>query len=129
MLDCKEDIFKTIWENTKEKYNRDTSTAYYDCTNYYFEIEYDDEDIKDENGKIIKKGLRKRGPEKNHRPDPIVEMRLLLDKQGFPISYNLFSGNISEKETLVPEIKNIKRRHNIDKVIVVATGVLIVLII
>ena len=120
LLDCKEDIFKTIWENTKEEYHRDASTSYYDCTNYYFEIEYDDEDIKSDNGEIIKKGLRKRGPEKNHRPDPIVEMGLLLDKQGFPISYNLFSGNTSEKETLIPEIHNIKRRHNIDKVIVVA---------
>ena len=120
LLECKENIFKTIWESTKDKYNRDASTSYYDCTNYYFEIEYDDEDIKDENGNIIKKGLRKRGPEKNHRPDPIVEMGLLLDKQGYPISYNLFSGNTSEKETLVPEIQKIKRRHNIDKVIVVA---------
>lgn len=120
LLDCKDDIFKTIWENTKEEYNRDASTSYYDCTNYYFEIEYDDEDIKNDDGKIIKKGIRKRGPEKNHRPDPIVEMGLLLDKQGFPISYNLFPGNVSEKETLIPEIHNIKRRHNIDKVIVVA---------
>ena len=120
LLDCKEDIFKTIWENTKDKYNRDASTSYYDCTNYYFEIEYDDEDTKNENGEIIKKGLRKRGPEKNHRPDPIVEMGLLLDKQGFPISYNIFPGNTSEKETLILEIHNIKRRHNVDKVIVVA---------
>ena len=120
MLDCKEDIFKIIWNNTKEKYNRDASTSFYDCTNYYYEIEYDDEDIKDKDGNIIKKGLRKRGPEKNHRPDPIVEMGLLLDKQGFPISYNIFPGNTSEKETLIPEVKKIKRRHNIDKVIVVA---------
>ena len=120
LLDCKENIFKAIWENTKVKYNRDASTSYYDCTNYYFEIEYDDEDTKNENGEIIKKGIRKRGPEKNHRPDPIVEMGLLLDKQGFPISYNIFPGNTSEKETLIPEIHNIKRRHNIDKVIVVA---------
>jgi len=120
ILECKEDIFKTIWNNTKDKYNRDASTSYYDCTNYYFEIEYDDEDTKDENGNTIKKGIRKRGPEKNHRPDPIVEMGLLLDNQGFPISYNIFPGNTSEKETLIPEIKNIKKRHHIDKVIVVA---------
>lgn len=120
LLECKEEIFKTIWENTKDTYNRDASTSYYDCTNYYFEIEYDDKDIVNDNGETVKKGLRKRGPEKNHRPDPIVEMGLLLDKQGFPISYNLFSGNTSEKETLVPELQNIKRRHNIDKVIVVA---------
>lgn len=120
ILECKEDIFKSIWDNTKDKYNRDASTSFYDCTNYYFEIEYDDDDIKDDNGNVIKKGIRKRGPEKNHRPDPIVEMGLLLDKQGIPISYNIFPGNTSEKETLVPEIHNIKTRHNIDKVIVVA---------
>ena len=120
LLDCKEELFKTIWNNTKDKYNRDASTSYYDCTNYYFEIEYDDEDIKDKDGNIIKKGIRKRGPEKNHRPDPIVEMGLLLDKQGFPISYNIFPGNTSEKETLIPEIQNIKKRHDIDKVVVVA---------
>ena len=120
LLSCKEELFKTIWNNTKDIYNRDASTSYYDCTNYYFEIEYDDTDLKDENGNIIKKGLRKRGPEKNHRPDPIVEMGLLMDKTGFPISYNLFPGNTSEKETIIPEIKNIKRRHNIDKVVVVA---------
>ena len=119
-VECKEEIFKTIWDSTKEKYNRDASTSYYDCTNYYFEIEYDDPDVTNDKGEIIKKGLRKRGPEKNHRPDPIVEMGLLLDKNGFPISYNLFSGNTSEKETLVPEIRKIKKRHNIDKVIVVA---------
>lgn len=132
ILSCKEDIFKSIWNNTKDEYNRDVSTSYYDCTNYYFEIEYDDEDIykKDENGNLIKdkygkpilekKGLRQRGPEKNHRPDPIVEMGLLMDKTGFPISYNIFSGKTSEKDTLLPEIKKLKRRHNIDKVIVVA---------
>lgn len=120
LVECKEEIFKTIWDNTKEKYNRDASTSYYDCTNYYFEIEYDDPDVTNDKGEIIKKGLRKRGPEKNHRTDPIVEMGLLLDKNGFPISYNLFSGNTSEKETLVPEIRKIKKRHNIDKVIVVA---------
>lgn len=132
MLSCKEDIFKSIWENTKDKYNRDASTSYYDCTNYYFEIEYDDEDIfkKDENGNLIKdkngkpmlekKGLRQKGPEKNHRQDPIVEMGLLMDKTGFPISYNIFSGKTSEKDTLLPEVKSLKRRHNIDKIVVVA---------
>ena len=64
--------------------------------------------------------MRKRGPEKNHRPDPIVEMGLLIDKQGFPVSYNLFPGNTSEKETLIPEIKKVKARHDIDRLIVVA---------
>ena len=131
LLSCKEDIFKVLWNNTKDKYNRDVSTSFYDCTNYYFEIEYDDEDIykTDENGNIEykdgkpiieKKGLRKRGAEKNHRPDPIVEMGLLLDKQGLPLSYKLHPGNTNEKETLLPEIRNIKKRHDIDRIVVVA---------
>lgn len=120
MLECKENIFKSIWDNTKDNYNRDASTSFYDCTSYYYEIEYDDPDVVNEQGEVIKKGLRKRGPEKNHRPDPIVEMGLLLDKCGFPISYNIFPGNTREIETLLPEIKKIKNRHNIDKVIVVA---------
>ena len=67
-------IQKNIWDNTKDTYNRDTSTTYYDCTNYYFEIEYNDEDtyeldfdgnvIKDDKGNPVIKsaGLRKRGP-------------------------------------------------------------------
>ena len=131
LVSCKEDIFKGLWNNTKDKYNRDVSTSFYDCTNYYFEIEYDDEDIykTDENGNIEykdgkpiieKKGLRKRGAEKNHRPDPIVEMGLLLDKQGLPLSYKLHPGNTNEKETLLPEIRNIKKRHDIDRIVVVA---------
>jgi len=132
ILSCKDDIFKALWDNTKDEYERDDSSAFYDCTNFYYEIEYDDEDtykkdengnlLKDENGKPIleKKGIRKKGPEKNHRPDPIVEMGLLMDKTGIPLSYNIFPGNTSEKETIVPEVKKLKRRHNIEKVIVVA---------
>ncbi|MFA6778015.1 MAG: transposase, partial [Bacilli bacterium] len=98
----KEQIQKAIWLNTKDKYKRDTSTTYYDCTNYYFEIEYSDEDIYkydaegnvvlDENGLpiILEKGLRKDGPEKNNRKDPIVEMGLLMDASGIPMAYDVF---------------------------------------
>lgn len=128
----KEEIEQLLWKNTKEKYNRDTSKTFYDCTNYYFEIEYNDNDeyelnkdgnIKlDKNGdKIIKKkGYRKRGPEKNHRPDPIIEMGLLMDSSGIPIAYNLFSGNESEKLSLVPEIKRLKNKFGFERTIVVA---------
>ena len=127
-----QEIQKTIWENTKEKYNRDTSKTYYDCTNYYFEIEYNDEDIfeRNENGEVIldkdglpiikQKGSRKRGPEKNHRPDPIIEMGLLMDASGIPLSYNLFPGNESEKLSLVPQFNKIKNDFNLGRTIVVA---------
>ena len=127
-----DEIQKIIWENTKDKYNRDTTKTYYDCTNYYFEIEYNDEDIfeYDENNNIIldekgvpkikEKGLRKRGPEKNHRPDPIIEMGLLMDSSGIPLSYNLFPGNESEKLSLLPNFNKMKNNFNLNRTIVVA---------
>ena len=126
------EIQKTIWENTKDKYNRDTSKTYYDCTNYYFEIEYNDDDIfeRDEKGEVIldkdgipkikQKGYRKRGPEKNHRPDPIIEMGLLMDASGIPLAYNLFPGNESEKLSLVPQFNKIKNDFDLGRTIVVA---------
>ena len=125
-------IQKTIWENTKDKYNRDVSCSYYDCTNYYFEIEYNDEDIfeHDNNGNIVldkdgipvikRKGIRKRGPEKNHRPDPIVEMGLLMDASFIPLSFNLFPGNESEKLSLLPIFNRTRKDFNIGRTIVVA---------
>ena len=120
LKDYKEDLELLLWKNTKEKYERDTSQTYYDCTNYYFEVEYNDEDVFDENSNVIKEGYRKRGPEKNHRPDPIVEMGLLMDASGIPIAYNLFSGNKSEKLSLVPEINRLKNKFKCNRTIVVA---------
>ena len=118
--DFKEELELLLWNNTKEKYNRDTSKTYYDCTNYYFEIEYNDDDKFDKNNKLIKEGYRKRGPEKNHRPDPIIEMGLLMDSSGIPIAYNLFPGNVSEKLSLIPEVNRLKNKFNFDRTIIVA---------
>ena len=132
LKDYKEEIELLLWNNTKDKYKRDNSKTFYDCTNYYFEIEYNDEDeyeLNDDNSikldangnKIIKKkGYRKRGPEKNKRPDPIIEMGLLMDASGIPIAYNLFSGNESEKLSLTPEIKRLKNKFKFERTIVVA---------
>ena len=114
------DIQKLVWKNTKDKYSRDASCSYYDCTNYYFEIEYNDMDILDDDGKIIEKGLRKRGPEKNNRPDPIVEMGLLMDNNGIPMAYDIFPGNESEKTSLRPLLKSTKAKYGIDRTVVVA---------
>ena len=116
----KQEIQQLLWENSKDIYQRDASRSYYDCTNYYFDIEYNDEDILDENGNIIEKGLRKRGPEKNHRPDPIVEMGLLMDSTGIPMAYDLFPGNESEKLSLRPILKKTKASFGIKRTIVVA---------
>lgn len=116
----KDEIQKWLWHHTKDTYHRDASTSYYDCTNYYFEIAINDEDLIDEDGNVVEKGYRKRGPEKNKRPDPIVQMGLLMDSNGIPLSYDLFPGNESEKTSLRPVLKRTKADFGIRKTIVVA---------
>lgn len=116
----KEELEILLWNNTKDIYKRDASTTYYDCTNYYFEINYNDTDLVDEEGNIIQKNYRKRGPEKNHRPDPIIEMGLLMDSNDIPLAYDLFPGNESEKLSLRPIHNRTKAKFNLDRTIVVA---------
>lgn len=116
----KEDILKSIWNSTKDSYNRDTSISYYDTTNYYFEISYNDEDLIDENGNILEKGSRKKGPSKENRKNPIIGLGLLMDKNGIPLSYDLFPGNESEKLMMRPTLKNTKAKFGIDRTIIVA---------
>lgn len=118
--DFRDDILKLIWDNTKDKYNRDTSISYYDTTNYYFEISYNDEDLIDENGTILEKGYRKKGPSKEHRKTPIISMGLLMDKIGIPLSYDLFPGNESEKLQMRPALKSTKAKYGIERTIIVA---------
>ena len=115
-----DEIQSLIWNKTKDTYNRDTSKVYYDCTNYYFEISYNDEDLIDEFGNVLEKGYRKKGPSKEHRKNPIIQMGLLMDKNGIPLSYNLFPGNESEKLTLRPALNKTKNQFNLDRVITVA---------
>ena len=116
----KEEIEALLWNNTKDTYNRNTDNLYYDCTNYYFEINYNDVDLVDEEGNIIEKGYRKRGPEKNHRPDPIIEMGLLMDSTNLPLSYDLFPGNESEKLSLLPLTRKTKINCNLGRTVIVA---------
>lgn len=116
----KEELQTLIWNNTKDSYTRDASTSYYDCTNYYFEVSYNDKDLIDENGNILEKGYRKKGPSKEHRPEPIIGMGLLMDRTGIPLSYDLFPGNQSEKITLRPIVKRTKSKFEIERTIVVA---------
>ncbi len=116
----KDEIETLLWNSTKDKYNRNTTHTYYDCTNYYFEINYNDTDLVDEYGNIIEKNYRKRGPEKNHRPDPIIEMGLLMDSNEIPLAYDLFPGNESEKLSLRPIHNRTKSQFNLGRTIVVA---------
>lgn len=122
-----EALQKWIYDHSENICARDLSISYFDCTNYYFDIGRSDMDSLDDDGNPIDKNgkstdakYRKRGPEKNHRPDPIVEMGLLMDKNGIPIAYDLFPGNESEKVHMRPIIKRIKKDFSDTRIIFVA---------
>ena len=116
-----------IFDHSKKLMDRDLSTSYFDCTNYYFDIGRSDMDTLDEEGNPVDKNgdpvpakYRKRGPEKNHRPDPIVEMGLMIDRNGIPVAYDLFPGNESEKLHMRPIINRMKERFTDMRIIFVA---------
>ena len=88
---------------------RDTSVCYFDCTNYYFEIEEEDADLIDEVTGEILKGFRKYGPSKEHRPNPLVQMGLFMDGNGIPISMCINSGSDNEQKCAVPLEKKITK--------------------
>ncbi len=98
-----------LFNSSCEIVKRDTSVCFYDCTNYYFEIETDDEDYVDEvTGEVIK-GLRKYGLGKEHRPNPIVEMGLFMDRDGIPLSMCITSGSDNEQTTAIPLEKQLAK--------------------
>ncbi|OLR55079.1 transposase [Hornefia porci] len=91
-----------LYEHSNNVVRRNTSICYYDCTNFYFEIESPDEDYVDAvTGEIIK-GFRKYGFSKEHRPNPLVEMGLFMDADGIPLSMCLTSGSDNEQTTAIP---------------------------
>ena len=100
------DLQVWIHEHIRQNYGRDTSLVYYDVTNYYFEIDEEDE-------------MKRRGPSKEHRPDPIVQMGLFMDTNGLPITYGLFSGNTLDKQTLIPMMGELVDKYDLGRVIVV----------
>jgi len=85
---------------TKETYGLETSKTYFDCTNFYFEIDREDD-------------FRRKGPSKENRKDPIIGLGLLLDNNQIPIGMEMFPGNESEKPVLRDVIDNLKNRNNI----------------
>lgn len=88
-------------EHMKSVYNISTSKTYFDCTNFYFEIDKEDD-------------FRRKGPSKENRKDPIVGMGLLLDANQIPIGMKLFPGNESEKPVLRDVIKDLKKKNQIE---------------
>jgi len=106
-------LIEHLYTSSDSIVKRDTSVCYYDCTNYYFEIETADEDYIDEVTGEVLHGLRQYGPSKEHKPNPIVEMGLFMDKDGIPINMGLYSGNTNEQKTVAGlETKMIKTLKN-----------------
>jgi transposase len=108
ILDRNSDKYlKHLFDNSENIIKRDTSVMYYDCTNYFFETEKPDEEIVDEvTGEIIL-GLRQFGISKENKTSPIVEMGLIMDSRGIPISMCIHPGNTNEQLTAVPLEKEV----------------------
>ena len=83
-----------LYKNSKKYSKRNDKILYYDCTNYYFEIEQED-------------GIKQYGVSKENRPNPIVQMGLFLDGDGIPLAFNINPGNTNEQITLQPLEKQI----------------------
>lgn len=96
---------KALYEATKKEPSRRTGVIYYDCTNYYFEIEKED-------------NLRKYGKSKEHRPNPIVQMGMFMDADGLPLAFCINPGNTSEQQTLQPLEEILANEFNLSEFVI-----------
>lgn len=90
-----------VFRNSLSAVGRDTSVIYYDCSNFFFEIEQADTLQENAVGNL-ELGLRQYGHSKEHRPNPIVQMGLFMDRNGLPLAFCINPGNTAETKTLVP---------------------------
>ena len=95
-----EKIVELFGMQVREKYSLNTSVTYFDCTNFYFEIDREDD-------------FRKKGPSKENRKDPIIGLGLLLDANQIPVGMKMYPGNESEKPVIRDVISGLKERHEI----------------
>jgi len=98
-------IQSSLYENSLKICKRNTGVLYYDCTNYFFEIEQEN-------------GSKQYGPSKEHRPNPIVQMGLFMDGNGVPLAFSINRGNMNEQLTLKPLEKKIISDFELSKFIV-----------
>ena len=94
-------IQENLFNNSKNVIKRNSKVIYYDCTNYFFEIDEEDD-------------LRKYGISKEHKPNPIVGMGLFMDGDGIPLSFNIYPGNQNEQNSLIPEENKIINNFKLD---------------
>jgi len=113
-MDLLEPIWKDLQTHMRNRIHsgliKPSETLYYDVTNYYCEIDFND----------LAEGLRKRGVSKEHRLNPIVGLGLFMDHAGLPLSFQVFPGNKAETKTLEEGIKIVKEQHHIERIICVA---------
>ena len=95
-----EKIVELFTSRVKDKYSIDTDVTYFDCTNFYFEIDREDD-------------FRIKGPSKENRKDPVVGLGLLLDANQIPVGMKMYPGNESEKPVLRDVLKDLKERHEV----------------
>ena len=125
-LDVLHDNFDKYMEhlfvNSNNVVKRNTTVCYFDCTNYFFECEYEDDAYIDPVTGEVMRGLRKYGPSKEHRPTPIVQMGLFMDGNGIPISMCINPGSQNEQLCAVPLEHKIIKMFGTDKLIYCADG-------
>lgn len=102
-------IQSQIYHNSQKIAQRKTQVIYYDCTNYYFETERDDE-------------LRKYGHSKEHRPNPLVQMGLFMDAEGLPLAFCINPGNTPETQTLIPLEEKLADNFNLSDFVICTDG-------
>lgn len=103
------DYISWLYSHSENIVERDSSVIYYDCTNFYFETEECDEDYIDPYTGEVFTGLRKYGVSKEHRPNPVVQMGLVMDRKGIPLTMCIDPGNTNEQTTAIPLEKELVR--------------------
>jgi len=107
VIPLKRDIILHLHNQMKAQYGRSEGIVYYDVTNFYFEIDEEDK-------------VRKKGVSKEHRPNPIIQMGLLTDSDGIPMTFGTFPGNTNDCETYKPIFNEIRKDFDLGRIIVVA---------
>lgn len=105
LADNSELIQSELYKHSKSLVKRNTGVLFYDCTNYFFETEQEE-------------GLKQYGVSKEHRPNPIVQMGLFLDKSGIPLAFCINPGNTNEQTTLKPLEQQIMKDFELSKFII-----------
>ena len=98
-------IITQAYKNSQKIVKRNSKILYYDCTNYFFEIEQED-------------GIKRYGVSKEHRPNPIIQMGLFMDGSGIPLAFSLFDGNKNEQPSMKPLEKKILKDFDLSEVVV-----------